>query len=185
MNKNQEGKTLVPDFEEDNPYHAPDSSLENNSSYRIRTKGTLGAHSLTKLYLRLVGGLQILYALFFGWFAAVFISSIVKNHGMFRTSQDHFALVVGPTCTALLITSLLAGVGLLRLRPWARKWEFAYLGIYYLIIGTAFLVEDASGKGAEYFVGEICMSAVLTLPGMPVLLMREGSRKIDSGTIQG
>jgi hypothetical protein len=93
-----------------------------------------------RTYTRLVGGIQCLYAVFFGWMAEGHYSG-----GRFYHEEDHFKgyspayfdygwLIFTTNCALLFLSGLISGYGLLRLRPWVRRWEVAYLGILTLVV---------------------------------------------------
>jgi hypothetical protein len=98
-----------------------------------------------RVYSRLAGFIQMLYAVVVGCLFFVELSVVVhdiihrgesigKGSGLISPSpRDVLALTV---FSLLSLTSFIGGYGLLRLRPWARRWEFAYLGCVSLAVAV-------------------------------------------------
>jgi hypothetical protein len=89
-----------------------------------------------RTYCRVVGGIQWLYAAFFGWSAAMIYST-----GQFYNPEFHFKdfyapahldfkwLVFTVAYALLSFSGFVGGYGVLRLLPWVRRWEAAYLSV--------------------------------------------------------
>jgi hypothetical protein len=82
-----------------------------------------------------VGGIQCLYAAYFGWMAESsyrnghFYHEAIYGKGEHPAYYD-FNWLISTTAWALLsLSGFIGGCGLLRLRSWVRRGEVVYLGI--------------------------------------------------------
>jgi hypothetical protein len=137
----------------------------------------------TNLYRRTVGGIQVLYASIFGcgafgclWWSAQEMVWIAQKGFTFQgitfkgTYIPPFHLgnfARGMEFALLFLSSLIGGYGLLRLRPWARRWEIAYLVVVLVFSLRDLATEVRRGHDFGYIV---LFSLALTLPYLPLLL---------------
>ncbi len=130
-----------------------------------------------RTYTRTVGVIQIGYAVYFGWVA---LRSYMT--GRFYHAKSHFKgghipehldfdwLIFTTACALLTFCGLIGGYGLLRLRPWARRWEVPYLSI--LSAGMAAGVIAGLPKylfSPVYLTSDILFFAAFALPYVPFL----------------
>ncbi len=95
-----------------------------------------------RTYCHMAGIIQCFFAAFFGRMFFFFFGDGQFYHPAsagkgetFPAYFDYRGLVYAVFVALLCITALFGGCSLVRLRPWVRRWEAAYLGV--LVIGTA------------------------------------------------
>jgi hypothetical protein len=135
-------------------------------------------------YVRPAGIIQVVYAAFFGWLAW-----LVFRSGQFHSPETFFKghqpeifdyqwLITTTLCTLLSFSGFISGCGLLGRRPWARRWEVAYLG--FLAVGvaaqTVFIQSVARGSPTLFargkpadFTALILFCLIFALPFVPFL----------------
>ncbi len=103
--------------------------------------GPLGL-GLMRIYARTVGVIQWLNAAFFGWMTFIYFThgrfynpEVPIKSGYSRAYLDFGWLIFTPVFGLLSVSGFISGYGLVKLRPWIRRWVAAYLGI--LLLGTA------------------------------------------------
>lgn len=149
-------------------------------------------------YSRTVGGIQLLYASFFGWIA--FDSLWWSANEMVRVAQEGFTFegrilkgktlegtyipafdlenfALGMEFALLSLCSLIGGYGLLRLRPWTRRWEIAYL-TFILVFSLRDIVTEV--RRGHDFGHNVVPTMALTLPYLPLLLISPPPHKPPS-----
>ena len=157
----------------DNPYRAPAAELTPIPSAvdPASTRATLGSRVLTH-YLRLVGGLQLLYGLLFGWIFIQVTSSAIGRGLNLAEYHDLLSIVMGPICGVLALASLFAGSGTLRLQWWARRWQVLYLATYLTFMILEFVDDwNIRGRPAGDTLGMVLVSVLLTLPYIPLVFL--------------
>lgn len=138
----------------------------------------------TNLYSRTVGGIQVLYASFFGWGALgclwwsaqqmVWIAREgfsfqgMRFKGSYIPSFNLENFAEGTVLALLSLCSLIGGYGLLRLRSWARRWEIAYLILVPLYSLWYLAIEVRRGHDFGYIV---LFSMAFALPYLPLVLI--------------
>ncbi len=132
---------------------------------------------LMRTYRRVVGVIQMLYAAFFGWLAAGSYET-----GRFYHAEFHFKdcyepehldfewLIFTTACALMSFSGLIGGYGALRLRPWVRRWEVAYLGV----LSAGMATGEVAGLSDPlwnpiYLTSNILIFLALTLPYVPFL----------------
>jgi hypothetical protein len=84
-----------------------------------------------KIYLRLAGCIQWLYALVFGYYAIGFLRYCYRpefrGKGVYPAHLSLLELFFGMDCALLSLCAFAGGFGLLGLRRWARRCEIAYV----------------------------------------------------------
>jgi hypothetical protein len=145
----------------------------------------------TNLYSRTVGGIQVLYASFFGWLAFPCLRWTTEQ--MIWVAQNGFSfqgttfkgvylpalnlenLAEGTVLALLSLCCLIGGCGLLRLRSWARYWEIAYLVV--VAVYSLWVLATAIRMGHDF--GYIVLfSMAFTLPYLPLLLTSPSPQKV-------
>jgi hypothetical protein len=144
-------------------------------------------------YCRTVGGIQLLYASFFGWVA--YDSLWWSAYQMVRIAQEGFTFQGktlkgtyiepfhlgnferGMEVALLSLCSLIGGYGLLRLRPWTRRWEIAYLTVVLVFSLRDLATEVRRGHDFGHLV---LPTMALTLPYLPLLLISPPPHKPPS-----
>jgi hypothetical protein len=108
---------------------------------RASAAGPIGL-GLLRTYARTVGVIQWLNAAFFGWMTYIYFAhgrfynpALRIKGGHSQAYLDFGWLIFTPVFGLLSVSGFLSGWGLLKLRPWVRRWAAAYLGI--LLLGTA------------------------------------------------
>lgn len=138
-----------------------------------------------KVYSRTVGCIQMLYAVVVGWLAFGEITCLVHNivhygesigKGSRPISPHPGDLIAFATALLLSLTSLIGGYGLLRLRPWARRWEMAYLGAVLVAVAIS-MVAMLSGairmpRDFDDLTLLVLIAMAFALPYLPFLLSR-------------
>lgn len=150
-------------------------------------KKFVGSRSIN-LYIQTMGGVQVFYAAFFGWRA--FPSLLETAEQMSQIAQEGFdfqgttfkgvylpplslkrqleLLAEGPILALLSLCCLIGGIGLLRLRSWARPWV-----VVYLLVISAFALESLATeiRGSRDFGSLLLLSMALILPYLPLALI--------------
>ena len=160
--------------EMDNPYRAPTTELPAPpvAADPVSYPNTLGWSVLT-LYLRLVGGLQLLYGLLFGWIAFGHMAAAIDSGLNLVKYHVLFSAVMGPISAVLALASFFAGASTLRLRRSCRRWQLIYLGTYLGFLVAAAVLEGV--KRAQSLVNVVSMAVIsvpAVLPFLPVVLLR-------------
>jgi hypothetical protein len=156
-------------------------------TYRAASPG-LGWMSF---YSRVAGGIQMLYAAFFGWLALRefgpdgFYTPAFVFKGYHAEFYDWRCLIITTFCTLLSLCGFIGGYGLHGLRPWVRRWEVAYLGFLALGVAaeTVWARSDipgspnyfARGRPADY-TALVLFSLAFALPFLPLLVGVAGGR---------
>jgi hypothetical protein len=145
----------MPFDEEDNAYCAPMTGFR-----------------LMSTYSRTIGGIQVLCASLFGWIALGSLSMVVQREGTFKgvyVPPINFSNLYEGTMAALLsLSCFIGGCGLLGLRPWARRWEIAYLVLVSVLSMVIAIHETRSGRDLGYIV---LWYMILALPYLPFLFI--------------
>jgi hypothetical protein len=146
---------------------------------------------LMSIYSRTVGGIQMLYASFFGWIAfdclswtVQQMSWIAQNGFSFkgRTFKGEYVPAIdignfaeGAILALLSLSGFIGGCGLLGLRPWARQWEIAYLifAFVYWLAGIA--IATRRGHDIGY---DVLAYMILALPYLPFLCISPPPHKV-------
>lgn len=164
---------MIPE-ESDNPYRAPARELTSTPIAPVQEheRSTVGSR-LVRHYYRLVGGLQILYGLIFGW-GAIAEARFLIEFGLDLANQHIlFAIVVGPACAILAMVSFLAGTSTIRQHRRCRGWQLVYLAAYasFLVAG---MIHDwiNRGKALDGIETTISLSIPLILPYVPIVFLR-------------
>jgi hypothetical protein len=146
---------------------------------------------LMSTYSRTVGGIQVLYASFFGWIAFPCLrwtvqqmSWIAQNgfsfkgkilKGEYVAAIDMGNSAEGTILALLSLFGFIGGWGLLGLRPWARRWEIAYL-IFASVYSLAVIaIEARRGHDLGYIV---LASMIFALPYLPFLFISPPPHKV-------
>ena len=81
----------------------------------------------------------------------------------------------------LSVTGFYAGYGLVRLQPWAPKWQAIYLVICTIafLLGAIIVKLRGDSDHPHYAVGALIGFAVVTLPYLPVVFSRWLVRPTD------
>jgi hypothetical protein len=138
-----------------------------------------------RVYSRLAGFIQMFYAVVVGCLSfgelSVLVHDIIhrgesigKASGSVSPSlRDVLALTV---FSLLFLTSFIGGYGLLRLRPWARRWEFAYLGSvsWAVAVPMVAMLSGAIRMPREFddLTMFILIAMAFALPYLPFLVTR-------------
>jgi hypothetical protein len=139
---------------------------------------------LWSTYSRTAGGIQVLYASFFGWLAFPCLSWTVQQmswiaqngfsfkgemlKGEYRPAIDMGNFAEGTILALLSLFGFIGGCGLLGLRSWARRWEIAYF-IFASVYSLWFIVvETRRGHDLGYLV---LFYTILVLPYVPFLFI--------------
>ena len=130
-----------------------------------------------KTYARTVGVIQWLNAEFFGWMTYIDFTRgqfyHPESHGKGEYSPaylDYNWLFFTTVFGLLSVSAFIGGCGLLKLRPWVRRWVAAYLGV--LLLGTAagIVVEMPRGwLGPESLTALMLFATAFALPSLPFL----------------
>ena len=152
-----------------------------------------------RAYTRTAGGIQWLYAGFVGWHALIAYSSGRFYHpdeyskGFYPAHFDYRWLISITVFALLSATGFIGGYGLLRLRPWVRRWEVAYLSV--LSVGVACIAIDYLLINVLWPLAEltyvVLVSMAIGLPYLPFLFgavvgsvtetrLRQGPKKGDA-----
>ncbi len=144
-----------------------------------------------KLYSRTIGGILILFAAFFAWLAFPCLRWSVDQ--VIRMAQNDFSfqghtfkgtyfpaldlqnLAEGTILALLSLSCLIGGCGLVRLRPWARRWGIAYMIVIAIYSSWVIATEVHKGRDFEYI---FLFLIVLILPLMPLLLASAPQQQI-------
>ena len=136
-------------------------------------------------YTRPAGVFQMLYAAFFGWLASVefitdrfYTASFFFKGGYKPESFNYHWLITTTLCALLSFSGFIGAYGLLRLRPWVRRWELAYLA--FLAVGLAaemvWIQSDGPGTPNLFartrppdFTAPILFTLAFSLPFVPFL----------------
>ena len=128
-----------------------------------------------RLYSRLAGGIQWLYALVFGLCAVDVLIHCYHPQWSGKNIYEpaHLSLVelfFGTICAVLSLSGFIGGYGLLGLRRWVRNREITYLGVFSVgvIAVTAMLAFDIR-SGPPQFASLILFSLAFGLPYVPFL----------------
>jgi hypothetical protein len=132
---------------------------------------------LMRTYTRTVGVIQMGYAVFFGRSAAGSYET-----GSFYHTESHFKdshipehldfewINFTTACALLSFSGLIGGYGLLQLRPWVRRWEVAYLGIFSAVMATGVIADLPKYQLSPiYLTYDILGFMAFTLPYVPFL----------------
>jgi hypothetical protein len=146
---------------------------------------------LMTIYSRAVGGIQVLYTLFFGQFAFLFLEWIVQRmsriaengfsfegeilKGKYEPSLNMCTLAEGTILVLLSLSAFIGGCGPLEHRPWAHRWEIAYLilaSVYALWVFT-----DETLRG--HYLGYVVLGYLaFALPYLPFLFISPPPYKV-------
>jgi hypothetical protein len=128
-------------------------------------------------YCHVAGIIQCFYAAFFGKMCSITFGDGQFYHPAFQGKGEHspayfdYSGLFFTTVFALLaVTGFIGGLGVLRLRPWVRRWEAAYLGV--LLIGAAAAIVADMSRGFrafEDFTPLMLFSVAFALPFLPFL----------------
>ena len=136
------------------------------------------------IYTRTMGGIQLLYAALFAWVAfdafmsGEFYEPEVRFKGYYSPAQFDWEKSIALTLTALLsLTGLIAGCGLLWLRPRVRRWEAAYLLVLAVAASLCVLVAEGAVRASLWclwplkpgLASTVLFTAALGLPYVPFL----------------
>jgi hypothetical protein len=133
-------------------------------------------------YSRVFGVVQMLYAVLFGYMVAISYMSGHFYHAEFHGKGDYtpeyldFEWLISTTTVALLsFCSLIGGYGLVRLRPWVRRWEVVYLSVVLAAVVSS-MVEDLSKPvwNSDYLTTNIRLFVAFVLPYVPFLFRVAG-----------
>lgn len=138
-----------------------------------------------RVYTRTAGCLQILYAVVVGGLAFGELSSLVHDivyygkpigKGVGPISPRLADLVFFAIFSGLFLTSFIGGYGLLRIRPWARRWEMAYLGVVLLVVAGSTVAMLSGALPTPWEFDAVAMLDLIimafALPYLPVLVTR-------------
>jgi hypothetical protein len=162
---------VTPD-ETENPYAAPQAEFERQPPGNLTPESNTPGARAARLYLRLIGCVQILYALVssFGCFGVLVL--LPGNGGPLWLHERIFSKAILIGLVSLSVSGFFAGCGLVRRRSWARTWEVIYLGAS-LILLFAFLSAEflltATTRRDPFAI--IFLFVVITLPFLPVLFL--------------
>lgn len=153
--------------ESDNPYRA--SASEPTRFGIDPTSARLPLSSrLVKCYLRLVGGLQLLYGVLFVIVTFVEVQFAIEFHGDLAAPRVLRAVLMAPMCAVLALASLVAGIGTVRLRRRARSWQVVYLGACLLVFAAGLVYDRVTqAKFPQNFQEMI----PLLLPYVPLIFL--------------
>jgi hypothetical protein len=98
------------------------------------------------------GGLGVLNGLFFVAGALTFMRELARQ-GVFEIPVERVAFALLALATG--IVGLIAGIGILKLRPWARALSFAYAGLLILLCGLSFAFVPIIASIGTYDPGEV------------------------------
>jgi hypothetical protein len=149
--------------------------------------------SLIRTYSRTVGAIQLLYASFFAWVAFPRLRwsfdqmSWVAQHGfgfegmtfkgVYLPAFDVSNFVEGMVLALLSLACFIGGYGLLRLRPWTRRWGIAYLTVVLIFslwdLATVVIRGHDLGQSVRF-------SMAFILPYLPLLLISPPPHKPPS-----
>jgi hypothetical protein len=134
-------------------------------------------------YRRTAGCIQMLYAAVVGWFAFLELRGVVHGimhygeligKGSGSISPNPGDLVALPIFSLLSLTGFIGGYGLLRLRPWARRWQIAYLGIVSVAVAVSMAAMLSGAVRMPYEFDDLTMFALIAiafaLPYLPFLV---------------
>lgn len=136
-----------------------------------------------RYFSRLAGCIQMLFAVFLGVLAIVEIVALVDDlvhygkyigKGIYIGANPYnvFGVV---TFSSLSFTGLFGGFGLLRLRPWARRWEIAYLSIISAAVASVLIVMYSgrllSTSNLNSLTVMVEIAIVFALPYLPLVLI--------------
>ena len=138
-----------------------------------------------RVYSRLAGCIQMVYAVVVGWLASGELRSLVHDFVHYGELIGKRTVAIAPhpgdvlalTIFSLLnLTSFIGGYGLLRLRPWARRWEAAYLGVVSVAVAVS-MVAMLSGairrpRDFDDLTMFVLIAMALALPYLPFLVSR-------------
>jgi hypothetical protein len=158
----------------------PGSPLESRELPSGATSHGLG---WMRAYGRLAGCIQLLYAVVVGRLAYLGLSGLVHDivhHGeMIGKGGGPISLHAGDllavTIVSLLcLTSFIGGCGLVGLRPWARRWEVAYLGVGGLVVAVTMVAMLSGAVRMPRDFDDLTMFALIAvafaLPYLPFLV---------------
>lgn len=138
-----------------------------------------------RVYSRPAGCIQILYAVVVGRLVFRGLSGLVhemvhygeligKGGGPISPHpRDLLALTI---LSLLSLTSFIGGYGLLRLRPWARRWEIAYLGVVSVAVAVSMVAMLSGAIRMPHEFDDLTMFVLIVmafaLPYLPFLVTR-------------
>jgi hypothetical protein len=144
---------------------------------RSASRGTDLGFRLMRLYSRLVGGIQFVYAGFFGWIAfdrwmsgRFYNPETFFKGGHLLAYYDFDWLIYTLIYALISLCGFIGAFGLLGLRPWARRWEVAYLGVLSLgvAVRTVELLIEMRSTSLDFTALGLFFLA-LALPSVPFL----------------
>jgi hypothetical protein len=134
---------------------------------------------LMTTYSRTVGAIQVLYAAGFGWIALDCLSSVVQHEGTFKGVYippiNLFNLAQGTMTALLSLSAFIGACGLLGLRPWARRWEIAYLFFGSISALAVIAIETRRGHDLGYIV---LAYMIFALPYLPFLFVSPPAHEV-------
>jgi hypothetical protein len=163
----------------------PDTPIERGALLEI---GGLASRAVSpgfgwlRIYTRPAGVIQMLIAAYFGWMACWLFRNGQFYHPetfsrgkveifVHRAARYDFEWLISTTVWTLLsLTGFIAGYGLLGRRPWARRWEVAYLGILSVVVAVEMVTLPYDiRRGARDFTDLVRVLLAFGLPFVPFL----------------
>jgi hypothetical protein len=106
------------------------------------------AHECMRTYCHVAGIIQWLFAAWFGrtfllhFGVGQFYHPASRGKGVdFPAYFDYTGLFLAIFFALLFVTAFFGGCALVRLRPWVRRWEAAYLGVLLIVTAVAVVAE--------------------------------------------
>jgi hypothetical protein len=139
--------------------------------------------SFRRVYTRTAGCIQMIYAVAVGWFAFLEMRGVV--HGIVHYGEligkgsgsisPHLGDLIALSIFSLLsLSGFIGGYGLLRLRPWARRWEIAYLGFVSVAVAVSMVAMLSGAVRMPREFDDLTMLALIAmafaLPYLPFLV---------------